>query len=393
MLSQRVREIKPAATLEMNSRRLELAAGGQRIINFSVGEPDFPTPDFICEAAKRAIDDGWTRYTPVAGVPELRQAIADVTAKSRGVDVSPDQVIVTAGAKQAVSSVLLAQVDRGDEVLVPTPYWVSYPEMIRACEGTPIYVHGDPERAFKVTPSHLEPKVSPRTVGLILNTPNNPTGAVYSAEELAALIEFARANDLWILSDEIYEAFTYGVPFASAYGLDSVDQVILVHGLSKTFAMTGWRIGWAVADPRLIGVLTRFQSHTSSNAVAVSQAAALAALTGPGAEFVDAMHGEFEIRQKAAMEKIAAIPGATAEAPAGSFYLWIGIEELLGQSGGPATAQEFCLAALTEAGVATVPGEAFGMPGRIRLSFACSVEQLEEGLDGLAGYAKRLLGG
>lgn len=391
MLSQRVREIQPAATLEMNARRLELAASGKRIINFSVGEPDFPTPEYICEAAKRAIDDGWTRYTPVAGVPELREAIAKVTSETRGVDIGADQVIVTAGAKQAISSSLFAQVDRGDEVLVPSPYWVSYPEMVRACEGTPVIVPGTADAA-KVTPADLEPSVSPRTVGLILNSPNNPTGSVYSVEEVRALVDFARDHDLWVLSDEIYESFTYGVPFASAYGPDTTESVILAHGLSKTFAMTGWRIGWAIADPRLVAVLTRFQSHTSSNPTAVSQAAALAALTGPAEAFVTKMVEEFGARRDAACRAASEVPGVRFDPPMGAFYLWLDIRELLGVGAGPKTARDFCLAALDGAGFAAVPGEAFGAPGMMRISFACSVEQIEEGMAGLRAYAERLLG-
>ncbi|MEM7263274.1 MAG: pyridoxal phosphate-dependent aminotransferase [Planctomycetota bacterium] len=390
MLSQRVRELEAAATLEMNARRIELAEQGRSIVNFGVGEPDFPTPEFVCEAAKRAIDDGWTRYTAVAGVPELRSAVAEVTSKSRQIEVAPEEVIITCGAKHALAEVLLAQVDRGDEVLIPGPYWVSYPEMVRVCEGIPVPVMADASSGYKVTPEQLEAAVSPRTVGMFLNTPNNPTGVIYSREEIDALVAFAKENDIWILSDEIYEEFAFEGEFASAISGEGRDTTVLVSGVSKSFAMTGWRIGWAVADRAFVARLTRLQSHTASNPTAVSQAATIAALMLDDDGFRSEMLTEFRKRRDTAVDALGKIEGLTFQPPAGAFYVLCDIHSILERPGAPKTSRDFCLAALDEASVALVPGEAFGVPGAVRISYACGLESVEKGLASLHAYIDRI---
>ncbi|MFN0058345.1 MAG: pyridoxal phosphate-dependent aminotransferase [Planctomycetota bacterium] len=386
MLSTRVRELKPAATLEMNSLRLKVEAQGRRVINFSVGEPDFDTPAFIRDAAVRALNNGWTRYTAVAGVLELRAAVAKTAGAARGMTIDPEHVIITNGAKHAIAEVLLSLVDRGDEVLLPAPYWVSYPDMISACEGHTIAVSVGIEDGFRVRPELLERVVTPRTVGLILNSPCNPTGVVYSRAEIDALLDFAAAHDLWVLSDEIYEHFCYTGSFATAYTPHTVDRTILISGLSKTYAMTGWRMGWAIASKSIIGAVNRLQSHTSSNASSVSQAAAIAALTLPDGGFLRDMIREFRERRDLAVKLLDGAPGIRMLAPEGAFYLFLDISELLKKSGRPSTPTEFCLAALDQAAVALVPGEGFGAPGAVRISFACAKPQIEEGLAALRRF-------
>ncbi len=390
MLSQRVRELEPAATLEMNARRLKLAASGRDIVNFGVGEPDFATPPFICEAAVKAIADGWTRYTAVAGVPELRAAVAEVTASTRGLKVAPENVVITCGAKHALSEALLTRVDRGDEVLIPGPYWVSYPDMIKICEGIGVPVVVSSQDGYKVTPAILEAAVSPRTVGMILNSPNNPTGVVYTREELQALYEFARDNDMWILSDEIYEEFVYEGEFASALTDGSKESVMLVSGVSKTFAMTGWRIGWVVTDRNTATSITRLQSHTASNPTAVSQAAAIAALTEDDHGFRENMVAEYRARRTAAIEGLSRIEGVRCNPPAGAFYAFFDVSDVLSRKNAPKSGHEFCMSALDKAGVALVPGEAFGVENSIRLSFACSIESVERGLAALKEFVDRI---
>ncbi|MCA8961827.1 MAG: pyridoxal phosphate-dependent aminotransferase [Planctomycetes bacterium] len=390
MLSQRIRELKPAATLEINAKRLELIDQGREIINFGVGEPDFDTPEFVRRAAQDAIDHGWTRYTPVPGVAALREAVASQVSKTRGVGVDASEVIITNGAKHALAQALLARVDRGDEVLIPSPYWVSYPEMVRVCEGQPVAVPTSAADRYKVTPSTLEPFVSPRTVGLILNSPNNPTGAVYQRDELDALLAFAEENDLWVLSDEIYEDFVYDGVFASAWTEESRRSTMLVSGVSKSYAMTGWRIGWLVAEPGFVKQLTRLQSHTSSNATSVSQAAALAALSEDGRSFCHSMLDRFRHRRSRTVELLGAIDGVVVEPPQGAFYVFCDVTGVLERPGAPSTSQELCLAALDRAGVALVPGEAFGVERALRLSYACSTANIEKGIEALRRYFDEL---
>ena len=387
MLSQRVRTMEPSATLAVNALRLKLQAEGRRIINFSVGEPDFPTPEFVCDAAARAVRDGWTRYTPTAGVPELRQLVAQKTGEFRGVEVAPEEVVITVGAKQACANIILALVDRGDEVLMPAPYWVSYPEMIRLAEGIPVAVASRREDGYRVSPEQLEEHLTPRTVGWILNSPSNPTGSVYSATQIEALVEFSERHDLWILSDEIYDRFVYEGEFASPLSGPGRKRTLLANGLSKTYAMTGWRIGWAIADRETISALSRLQGHTTSNAAAVSQAAAIAALQATDDQFLNGMVAEFARRRSRALQLLGEIPGLEVHPPEGAFYIYLDFKELLAGATPPAslprTSKELCSHLLEKAGIALVPGEAFGAPLSARLSYACSMEDLEAGITAL----------
>jgi len=379
MLSQRVRTIEPSATLAMNAALGKLRAQGRTVINFSVGEPDFDTPAFIREAAKKAIDAGQTRYTAVEGTPELRAAVAEWSGAVRGETIRPEEVIITSGAKQAIAEALTALCDPGDEVLLPAPYWVSYPDEIRLTDAIPVVVTPSAESSFRLTPEALEPHVTPRTVGLIVNSPSNPTGVVLGRDEIAALVRFAEEHDLWILSDEIYERFVFEGEFASPFTGRGRPRTLVVSGLSKSFAMTGWRIGWAVGSPTLIGGISRLQGHVASNACSVSQAAALAAVRNPRHPDLEAMLSAFAERRARALEILADIDGLACIRPEGAFYLFIDLRAFLGSSG-PEGGTAFCQELLIERGVATVPGDAFGMPGWTRISTARPVEEIERGL-------------
>ena len=384
--SHRVRTLQPSATIAVNNLRLELQAAGRRIINFSVGEPDFDTPEFVRRAAAEAAEAGWTRYTASAGVPALREAIARHVGELRDISVDPAEVIVTCGAKQACANIILALVDPGDEVLLPAPYWVSYPEMVRLAEGIPVAAPADHESGYKVTPAMLAEHMTPRVTGLVLNSPSNPTGAVYSADEIAALVAFAAEHDLWILSDEIYDQFIFEGEFVSPFAGSGRSRTLLVGGVSKSYAMTGWRIGWSVAEPGVTQAMVRLQQHTTSNATAVSQAAAIAALEAGPEAFVTGMVEEFRRRREVALARLAAIPRVSFAVPGGAFYVFLDVGDVLGTPGFPATASELCQELLEQHGIALVPGEAFGDPRGVRLSYACSLEDLEEGLALIAQY-------
>lgn len=384
MISQRVRTIEPSVTLQINSLRLALQSEGKRVYNFGVGEPDSDTPEFVRRAAQRAVDEGWTRYTPVPGSPQLRQAVARGVCETRHVDVDSSQVLITGGAKQALAEFFLARVDPGDEVILPAPYWVSYPEMIRLAEGTVVVAPTEPSSGYRPRAAQLETLVTPRTVGLVLNSPGNPTGAVYTEEVILELVEFARRHDLWIVSDEIYENFTFDAPFVSVFAL-APERTTLIDGVSKSFAMTGWRIGWAVStDKDLVAGMGRLQAHTASNAAAVSQAAAIAALDSEeGSAFLDETRREYRARRDFVVKRLGAIPNLGFFRPEGAFYAFMDLQPFLGRAGLPSTSAELCHQLLDRRGVALVPGEAFGAPGGARLSFACSMQELEEGIDAL----------
>lgn len=387
MLSQRVRTIEASATLAMNAALGKLRAEGRPVINFSVGEPDFDTPAFIREAAKRAIDAGATRYTAVEGTPELRAAVAEWSGATRGEKIRPEEVIITSGAKQAIAEALTALCDPGDEVLLPAPYWVSYPDEIRLTDAIPVVVTPPAESQFRLTPEALEPHVTPRTVGIIVNSPSNPTGAVLDREEMTALVRFAEDHDLWILSDEIYERFVFEGEFSSPFTGAGRPRTIVVSGLSKSFAMTGWRIGWAIGAPALIAGISRLQGHIASNACSVSQAAALAAVRQPTHPDLEAMLAAFAERRARALEILAGIDGLSCVHPQGAFYLFVDLRAVLG-SAGPEGGAAFCQELLVERGVATVSGDAFGLPGWARISTARPLAEIERGLDLIAKHLR-----
>jgi aspartate aminotransferase len=378
--SPNIAHLRESATIAASARAKALRAAGRAIIDLGAGEPDFPTPAFVMEAAHRALDAGATRYTQVEGILPLREAIAQRASYVRGEAVAPDEIVVTAGTKQALFNACMALFGAGDEVLVPTPAWTSYYEMIALARATPMVVRGARERDLKVTPADLVQVATSRTRGVVLNSPCNPTGAVYTRQELEALASCASERGWWILSDEIYRAISYD---GDATSLLSVvadrDRLVVVDGVAKSLAMTGWRIGWSIAPRPLTRVLTALQSHTTSNAATPSQHAALAALTNSAAAnaATSAMVSEFRHRRDAARAMLREA-GLDVVEPRGAFYLYIRVGDITPNDAEPGTT--FAQRLLDECGVAVVPGAAFHTPEWIRVSYAAPAEDVVEGM-------------
>jgi aspartate aminotransferase len=395
-LSRRIAAIEESATLAVDGKAKSLKAAGHDVIGFGAGEPDFPTPAHIVEAAVEAAPEPRNhRYTPAAGLPELREAVAVKTAKDSGYEVAASQVLVTNGAKQAVYNSFAALLDPGDEVLMPAPFWVTYPEAIRLAGGVPVVVPTEESTGFRVTVDALEAATTDRTKVVLFVSPSNPTGAVYTPEQTAEVGRWAAERGLWVVTDEIYEHLVYGDHrFSSMPALvpELADRTIVVNGVAKTYAMTGWRVGWMIGPNDVIKGAVNLQSHATSNVANVSQRAALAAVTGDQA-CVAEMRAAFDRRRRRMHELLASIPGVTCLEPEGAFYAFPSFAGVLGRPlpGGRTAASTLELAevVLEEAKVAIVPGEAFGAPGYARLSYALADEALEEGIGRLA----RLLGG
>ncbi len=388
--SKRVQQIKPSATLALVARTAELRAAGRDILSFGAGEPDFPTPSNVRAAAARAMDEGKTRYTAVAGVIELRRAIAASYAPD-GLTYDPGDVLVTSGAKHALFGALMALLDPGDRVVVPAPYWVSYPDMVKVAGGTPVIATCHQEDGFRLRPEELR-RVGKGAKVLLFNGVSNPTGAVHSPADLAAIAEVCEELDLIVISDEIYERLVYdgaeNSPFPAASD-DAKNRTVLVSGVSKTFAMTGWRIGWALGPCDIIGGMRKLQSQSTSNACSVSQWAALEALTGPQDE-IQAMVTAFQERRDRMVALLRAIDGIDVDTPHGAFYVLPRIDAFFGRREGIDNADTLAAALLDEAGVAVVPGTPFGAPNHIRLSYACAMDDIEAGMDRLATFLDSL---
>jgi len=378
-LSRRGGGLSESVTLAVDARAKALRARGERVIGFGIGEPDFDTPEHVKQAARVALLGRIGFYTPVAGTMELREAVA-ATFRRDGVETTPARVVVSCGAKHAIYNALMVLVDDGDEVVIPAPYWVSYPSMVQAAGGVPVHVDTAPDR-FVLTPARLEAAITPRTKVVVVNSPGNPSGVTCSRAQLAALGEvLARRPGIAILSDEIYQHLVYdGAAFcAFAAACPALaDRTVTVSGVSKSFAMTGWRIGYATGPADVVDAMIRFQSHATSNPTAIAQAAALAALTGP-TDSVESMRRTFDRRRRLMSDRLASIPGVTLQRPNGAFYCFPDVTALLGARRG-ATTLAFTENLLERERVACVPGEAFGSPGHIRLSYACSDEDIEEG--------------
>lgn len=380
--------IAESATLAVDAKAKALKAKGENIIGFGAGEPDFPTPDHVVEAAAAACRDPKNhRYSPAAGLPELREAIAAKTLRDSGYSCEASQILVTNGGKHAVYVALAALCDPGDEVICPAPYWTTYPEAITLASGVPVVVQTDETSGFKVTIEQLDAAKTDRTKVLLFVSPDNPSGAIYTPDEVAAIGRWAVDNGVWVLTDEIYEHLVYGDnAFASMPTLvpELADQCIVVNGVAKTYAMTGWRVGWVIAPKDVAKATINFQSHTTSNVANVSQLAALAAISGDQSS-VGVMREAFARRAGTMHRMLNAIPGVEAIAPQGAFYGYPNMTALLGKPLGPngtvsATTLELADAILGEAGVAFVPGEAFGTPGYARFSFAMADADMEEGI-------------
>ena len=388
-IARRIAAISESATLKVDAKAKALKAAGRPVISYAAGEPDFATPDHVVEAAVAAARDPKNhRYTPAAGLPELREAVADKTARDSGLETTAGRVIITNGGKQAVFQAFATIVDEGDEVLLPAPYWTTYPEVVRLAGGVPVEVFAGADQNYLVTVEQLEAARTPRTKVLLFVSPSNPTGSVYSPEQTTAIGEWALQHGIWVISDEIYQALTYdGVRAVSIVEAvpELAEQCILVNGVAKTYAMTGWRVGWMVGPADVIAAASNLQSHLSSNVANVSQRAALAALTGPQ-DAVAAMREAFDRRRTVAVAELNRIPGMVTPTPTGAFYVYPDVTGLLHREwkgSTPATSLELADLILEHAEVAAVPGEAFGPSGYLRFSYALGDADLLEGIQRL----------
>jgi aspartate aminotransferase len=389
-ISRRVAAIAESATLAVDAKAKALKAAGQPVIGFGAGEPDFATPAPIVEAAVEAARDPKNhRYTPAAGLPELREAIAVKTARDSGFDCAASEVLVTNGGKHAVYNTMLTIVDDGDEVLLPAPYWTTYPEPVRLAGGVPVVIPTDERTGFRVTVEALEAARTPRTKALVFVSPSNPTGAVYPADDVRAVGEWAAEHGIWVVTDEIYEHLTYGPhTFSSIATLVPAlrDRVVVLNGVAKTYAMTGWRVGWMIGPADVIRAAANLQSHQTSNVANVSQRAALAAVSGDLTAVAE-MRDAFFRRGQTMVKLLNAIDGVTCMEPQGAFYAFPNLTGVLGRSYGgvtPTSTLELCEVLLDQAKVAIVPGEAFDAPGYARLSFALGDDDLGEGVRRMA---------
>ncbi len=389
-ISRRIGAISESATLAVDAKAKALVAEGRPVIGFGAGEPDFPTPDYIVEAAAAACHEAkWHRYTPAGGLPVLKEAIAAKTLRDSGWDIRADQVLVTNGGKQALYNAFAALLDPGDEVILPAPYWTTYPESIQLAGGVPVEVMTDETSGYRASVEQLEAARTDKTKMLVFVSPSNPTGAVYSPDEVEAIGRWALEHGLWVVTDEIYEHLVYGeARFSSMPVLvpELSDQCVVVNGVAKTYAMTGWRVGWMAGPKDVVKAATNLQSHATSNVANVSQVAALAAVSGDLAA-VEEMKVAFDRRRLLIVDMLNAIPGIECPMPEGAFYAYPSVKGVLGteiRGQRPVTSSELAGLILDEAEVAVVPGEAFGTPGYMRLSYATSDENITEGLTRVA---------
>jgi aspartate aminotransferase len=391
-LSTRVQSIKPSPTLSVTARAAELRAAGKDIIGLGAGEPDFDTPEHIKEAAIQAIRDGFTKYTPVDGTPGLKQAVIAKFERDNGLSYAPNQILVSSGGKQSFYNMAQALLNPGDQAVIPAPYWVSYPDMVLLAGGEPVIIPAGLEQGFKITPEQLEAAITPATRLFVINSPSNPTGAAYSREELAALGEvLLRHPQVLVATDDMYEHILWtDAPFVNILnacpGLH--ERTVVLNGVSKAYSMTGWRIGYAGGPARLIGAMKKIQSQSTSNPASISQAAAQAALEGDQS-CVGVMVKAFKERHDFVVETLNAIPGVRCRPSDGTFYAFPDVEGMIEGLDGVDDDLELAERLITDAGIAVVPGTAFGAPGCIRLSFATSMEKLEAALGRLRDFATR----
>ncbi|MFE4811810.1 pyridoxal phosphate-dependent aminotransferase [Peribacillus simplex] len=388
-LANRVQSLTPSTTLAITAKAKELKAQGLDIIGLGAGEPDYNTPKHIIDAALLSMNEGQTKYTPSAGLPKLKEAIAAKLKRDQGLDYKPSEIVVGSGAKHALYTLFQAILDEEDEVIVPIPYWVSYPEQIKLADGKPVYVVGTEENQYKITKEQLEQAITEKTKAVIINSPSNPTGMLYSREELAAIGEVCLAHDILIVSDEIYEKLVYGNAKHTSIAEISPElkkQTIIINGVSKSHSMTGWRIGYAAGDESIIKAMTNLASHSTSNPTTTAQYGAIAAYDGTQ-EPVEEMRQSFEGRLNKIYDKLVEIPGISCIKPQGAFYLFPNVKravELTGYS----NVEEFTTALLEEAQVAVIPGSGFGAPDNIRLSYATSLELLEAAVERIHSFVK-----
>ncbi|HEY3660248.1 MAG TPA: pyridoxal phosphate-dependent aminotransferase [Candidatus Udaeobacter sp.] len=385
-ISERAAQLTPSLTLSIDSKAKAMKAEGIDVCGFGAGEPDFDTPEHIKRAAIEALEAGFTKYTPNAGIPELRQAIADKFAADNGLNYRAGQIVVSNGAKHACYNAILATCQPGDEVVIPAPYWVSYPDMVRLVGAEPVIVPTSERNAWKMRPEDFENAMTPRTKMLIMNSPGNPTGSVYTREELEAIVSVAAEEDIYVLSDEIYEKLVYDdVKHVSIASLskEAYDLTITVNGFSKSYAMTGWRLGYLAAPDAVTRAVDSIQSHTSSNPSSFSQYGALAALKGDQQPLSD-MREEFDMRRNYMFDRLSKISNITAIKPQGAFYILVNISQL------GLTSQNFADRLLSKANVAVVPGAAFGDDRTVRFSYATSLDVIKKGLDRFQDFCRTL---
>ncbi|MGG3469618.1 pyridoxal phosphate-dependent aminotransferase [Neobacillus pocheonensis] len=377
-LAERVLALTPSTTLAITAKAKELKEQGVDVIGLGAGEPDFNTPQHILDAAVKSMNEGFTKYTPSAGLPALKKAIIKKFEQDQGIVYKPNEIIVANGAKHALYTLFQVILNEGDEVIIPTPYWVSYPEQVKLAGGVPVYIEGSEENQFKITPEQLLKAITKKTKAVIINSPSNPTGVLYSAEELLELGKICLEENVLIVSDEIYEKLVYsGVKHVSIAELspELKEQTIVINGVSKSHSMTGWRIGYAAGNKQIIEAMTNLASHSTSNPTTTAQYASIAAYNGPQ-EPVEEMRKAFEKRLEIIYDKLVAIPGFTCVKPQGAFYLYPNVKAAADMTGF-ANVDDFVEALLVEAKVAVIPGSGFGTPDNIRLSYATSLEQLE----------------
>jgi aspartate aminotransferase len=387
-ISRRAATLSPSLTLAIDSKAKEMKAKGEDVVGFGAGEPDFDTPQHIKDAAAAALAAGFTKYTPSSGIPELRQAIADKFQRENGLTYKPSQIIVSNGGKHSCYNVILATCQEGDEVIIPAPYWLSYPEMAKLAGATPVILETSDKTEFKVTPEQLRAAITPRTRLFILNSPSNPTGSVYTPEEIKALGDVCVEKGVLIMSDEIYEHLTYDgavVKSVASFSKAHFDHTIIVHGFAKAWSMTGWRLGFLAAPEPIAKAIDALQSHSTSNPCSFAQKGGVAALTG-SQEHLPKWLAEYAKRRTAAWQKLNAMPGVTCVNSKGAFYLFPNI------SGTGLKSAEFCARLLEQEKVAAVPGIAFGADDYIRISYATSLANIEKGLDRMDRFVRGLKG-
>ncbi|PKQ63025.1 aspartate aminotransferase [Labilibaculum filiforme] len=393
-VSDRIAGMEVSPTLAMSQKSREMKAQGIDVINLSVGEPDFDTPDHIKKAAKKAIDDNYSHYSPVPGYIELRQAVVNKLKRENNLEYTVDQIVVSNGAKQSITNVILSIINDGDEVIIPSPYWVSYSEIVKLANGINVFVYAPIEQDFKITPAQLEAAITPKTKAFLFSSPSNPTGSLYSKEELRALADvFAKYPDITILSDEIYEHINYvGAHESIAQFADIFDKVVVINGVSKGYAMTGWRIGYIAAPLWIAKACNKLQGQMTSGASSIAQIASVAALEGDQSTTV-AMREAFHKRRDLALAQLREVAGFETREPNGAFYLFPKVSQLFGKANGTYTinnSTDLSLYLLEDANVATVTGEAFGSPECLRLSYATSEEQMADAIRRIKASVEKL---
>ncbi len=394
-LSNKVMDITPSSTLAVTAKAKQMKAEGIDVVGFGAGEPDFDTPEHIKQAAIKAIEEGFTKYTPAAGTIELKKAICDKFKNENGLEYKPSQIVISNGAKHSLTNAFMAILNPGEEVIIPAPFWLSYPQMVKLADGVPVIVYAKKENNFKVTIEDLEKAVTDKTKALVINSPSNPTGVVYTEEELRAIADFAVKHDIYVISDEIYEKLIYdGIKHVSiaSFNEEIYKRTIVINGVSKSYSMTGWRIGYLAAPEDVAKAISNVQSHATSNPNSIAQKATLAALTGPQ-DCVEEMRKEFEARRNYMVERLSKIPSFSIIKPQGAFYVVIDLSNILGKEFEGRvieTADDFSEILLEKDSVAVVSCTDFGFSNCIRLSYAISLESIKKGLDRIENFVNKL---